>query len=228
MSFLSTFVCRSRITQYPKPPLGGCIIGPRVVLRIGETTDWKSWRLARESSRDFLVPWEPSWPSHALTSEHFSAQLRRHWKEWREGKGYAFQICLKNKQTIFDGELSLPLYKQNIPREILAEVRSLPVIGGIALNDVARGIGQKGTLGYWIDESYSRQGLMKEAASLVCSFAFDVLRLHRIEASCMTENEPSKRLLASLDFKHEGFAEEYLKINGHWRDHLLWGKVNEG
>lgn len=226
MSFLSTFTSRNIITKYPKPPLGGCIFGSRVVLRIGETTDWKSWRAARESSRDFLIPWEPSWPSRALSSDHFSSQLRRHWKEWREGKGYAFQICLKNRGSVLDCLSELPLYKHSMPREILAECRSLSVIGGIALNDVERGIGQKGVLGYWIDRNHSGQGLMKEAALLVCNFAFDVLMLHRIEASCMPENEPSRRLLSSLGFKQEGFADKYLKINGEWRDHILWGKVN--
>ena len=66
---------------------------------------------------------------------------------------------------------------------------------------------------------------MSEAAQLVCDFAFRQLRLHRVEASCLPHNEPSKALLQKLGFEEEGFAKAYLKINGKWEDHLLWGKT---
>ena len=65
---------------------------------------------------------------------------------------------------------------------------------------------------------------MTEAARLVCSFAFETLRLHRVEASCLPHNEPSKALLRRLGFTEEGFAKSYLQIDGRWQDHLLWGQ----
>lgn len=227
MSLLSSLACRRVGSGNFKPPIGGSLFGPRVVLRIGETADWKSWRFVRDDSRDFLVPWEPAWPVHALTCEHFTSQLRRHWKEWRDGKGYSFQICLSDGMSGFEETFGSASYKHNLPRSVLLKIRTLPVIGGISLTDIERGIGQKGTLGYWIGRAYARQGLMKEAAELVCFFAFDVLGLHRIEASCLPGNEPSKRLLSSLGFVQEGLAKEYLKINGQWQDHMLWGRINE-
>ncbi|MDD3289030.1 MAG: GNAT family protein [Alphaproteobacteria bacterium] len=178
------------------------------MLRVGDVTDWRSWQSIREVSRSFLTPWEPSWSLNALTYSHFGNQLRRQWREWREGKGYAFQICLRMRGN--DGPENYAL---------------LPVVGGIALSDVVRGISQKGTLGYWIGEPYAGQGYMTEAAGLVCDFAFKELKLHRLEASCLPENEPSSRLLRKLGFNEEGLARSYLKINNKWSDHLLWGKV---
>jgi ribosomal-protein-alanine N-acetyltransferase len=58
----------------------------------------------------------------------------------------------------------------------------------------------------------------------VCDFAFRALRLHRIEASCLPHNEPSKKLLAKLGFDEEGYAKAYLQIDGRWQDHILWAK----
>jgi len=186
--------------RHPLPQPQEQLVGERVLLRIGTPLDWQSWREIRAENHAFLAPWEPSWPNDALTYEYFCRNIRRQWREWRDGQGYAFLIFHKDHPT---GE----------------------VIGGISLNDVHRGIGQKGTVGYWIGERYAGQGLMTEAASLVMSFAFEKLRLHRIEASCMPGNEPSRRLLAKLGFEEEGLARAYLRINGRWEDHLLLGKL---
>ncbi len=176
-------------------------MGPRVMLRMGDPLDWKAWRTMREGSRAFLEPWEPSWPHNALTYNYFCGLLRRHWRDWRNGRAYSFLVFTHGD----DG-------------------KSGGLLGGIALNDIQRGIAQKGTLGYWMAERHAGQGYMTEAANLVCDFAFQTLRLHRVEASCLPRNEPSKKLLIRLGFEEEGFAKAYLQINGKWEDHLLWGK----
>jgi ribosomal-protein-alanine N-acetyltransferase len=51
------------------------------------------------------------------------------------------------------------------------------------------------------------------------------LRLHRIEAACIPENAPSIALLERNGFQREGYARGFLRINGAWRDHLLFGLV---
>ena len=48
-----------------------------------------------------------------------------------------------------------------------------------------------------------------------------VLRLHRVQANHLPENQRSARLLQRLGFRVEGLAREYLYINGAWRDHVL-------
>ncbi len=186
----------------PKPPLNTQLMGPQVILRVGDPTDWRNWRTMRDMSRSFLTPWEPSWPQNGLSYGFFCGMLRRHWREWRQGKGYTFLIFLHG-----DGNGCGNL------------------IGGISLTDVQRGIAQKGTLGYWIGQPYAGQGLMTEAASLLCDFALETLRLHRLEAGCLPKNEASKKLLQRLGFEQEGFAKAYLQINGKWEDHLLWGRT---
>ncbi|HUY68872.1 MAG TPA: GNAT family protein [Alphaproteobacteria bacterium] len=197
MYLLSSFLTIK--PQGPRPSPDTMLAGPRVSLRMGEPGDWRAWRHLREASRAFLEPWEPAWPPHALGYMHFCGLLRRQARDWRQGKSYNFLIFKR------------------------ADSRSGVLAGGVALHDVQRGIAQKATLGYWMGEAFAGQGLMTEAAGLACDFAFQTLRLHRLEASCMPTNEPSKRLLKRLGFAEEGYAKSYLRINGVWQDHLLWG-----
>ncbi len=76
--------------RWPRPPVETQLIGPKTVLRMGDPADWRQWRALREVSRDYLVPWEPSWPPNALNYDFFCGLLRRNWRDWRQGKGYSF------------------------------------------------------------------------------------------------------------------------------------------
>lgn len=208
MQFLNLLTNTSR---WPRPSLETVLEDERVRLRAGDPADWRVWSALREQSRNYLQPWEPLWSTDALTYEHFCGNLRRQWREWREGKGYAFLIFAKAA-----GAEVHPAVPSSQP---------VTLVGGITLNDVQRGIAQKGTLGYWIGQPYANQGLMTAATRLVCDFAFKALLLNRVEASCLPHNEPSKRLLEKVGFTLEGRAAGYLKINGKWEDHLLWGRT---
>ena len=67
---------------------------------------------------------------------------------------------------------------------------------------------------------------MSEAVRGALRFAFSELALHRVEAACLPNNEPSRRLLERVGFRHEGLARAYLKINGAWSDHLLYAALS--
>lgn len=187
----------------PHPSLDTQLIGPRVILRGGDSSDWRVWSKLRETSRDFLTPWEPMWPKDALSYGYYCSLLRRQWREWRNGHAYAF--------SIFHYDGTQPI-----------------LVGGITLGDIIYAAAQKGTVGYWIGQPYARQGLMSEALDLVCNFAFTTLHLQRVEASCLPHNESSKALLRRMGFEQEGYAKAYLQINGKREDHLLWGRVCPG
>ncbi len=68
---------------------------------------------------------------------------------------------------------------------------------------------------------------MTEAADLLLSYVFDTLVLHRVEAACMPANAASIRVLTKLGFRREGLARHYLRIDGTWQDHVLFGLVAE-
>jgi ribosomal-protein-alanine N-acetyltransferase len=185
----------------PHPSLDTQLLGPRVLLRMGQIEDWQAWQSVRGLSRDYLEPWEPKWPDNALTSGYYCSILRRHWREWRSGKGYAFAILRRTESKAL-------------------------LMGGITLGDVKAGPAWKATVGYWIGEPYAGQGYMTESLGLVCDFGFSALKLSRIEASCLPHNEASKSVLRRCGFLEEGYAKDYMQINGRREDHILWGKLN--
>jgi ribosomal-protein-alanine N-acetyltransferase len=59
----------------------------------------------------------------------------------------------------------------------------------------------------------------------VLAFAREPLGLHRIEAACLPTNLASAGVLLKAGFTEEGYAKGYLKINGEWRDHRLFGRL---
>lgn len=204
------------------PPTSLELSGPRVALRLGKPTDWQVWRDLRAISRDFLTPWEPHWPADALTFDRYASSLRQQWRDWKEGSAYSFHLFLKRPPAA-----ELQSFAELAREETRIKKEAPQLVGGIALTHIERGASQSGRLGYWIGAPFARQGLMAEACEVALSFGFETLRLHRIEANCMPSNVASLRLLDKLGFEREGLARSFLRINGAWEDHLLWGKRGE-
>jgi len=109
---------------------------------------------------------------------------------------------------------------------IFASEKETHVIGRISLSQIFRGPFQACYLGYAIDQAHQGQGKMREAAQLLIDHAFHTLQLHRIMANYIPTNERSGRLLRRLGFTVEGYARDYLFINGAWRDHVLTSLTN--
>ena len=120
--------------------------------------------------------------------------------EWRDDAGYSFLVFRREDDAL---------------------------LGGATLSHLRRGVSQTASLGYWIGAPYARQGYMSEALGALLPFAFDRLGLHRIEAACLPRNAPSRGLLQKLGFREEGHAREYLRIDGSWQDHVLYGLLRQ-
>jgi ribosomal-protein-alanine N-acetyltransferase len=100
------------------------------------------------------------------------------------------------------------------------------IVAGIGLSHIVRFGFQACYLGYSVDREHEGKGLASEAGRAVVDFAFETLGLHRVMANYQPINERSGRLLRRLGFVPEGYARDYLFINGAWRDHLLTALVN--
>ena len=172
--------------------------GEGLYLRPATPGDFSSWTRLRATSRAFLEPWEPTWPDDDLTQAAFRRRLRRQDEDIARDEAYAFLIF---DQTS-DG-----------------------LLGGITLGGVRRGVSQSGTLGYWMGAPHAGKKRMTRAVATTAEFAFSKLRLHRVEAACIPDNAPSIALLERNGFQREGYAREYLKIDGAWRDHVLFALV---
>ncbi|MEM7328779.1 MAG: ribosomal protein S5-alanine N-acetyltransferase [Pseudomonadota bacterium] len=100
------------------------------------------------------------------------------------------------------------------------------VLGVCNYSNIVRGSFQACHLGYSLAAAAQGQGIMYEALEASLHHVFTRLNLHRVMANYLPENDRSGRLLARLGFEKEGFAKNYLHINGAWRDHILTAKIN--
>ena len=172
------------------------LTGERVFLRPPKRRDALKWQKLRMSSKSFLVPWEPSWDASSCT--------RRAYLRYFKNSNYLANMDRAYSFLIFN-------------------INDKALLGGINIGNVRRGVSQSASLGYWLGEKHSRNGYMKEALKLLIPSLFIDLRLNRIEAATLEENIASKNLLKKIGFKKEGVLRKYLKINGNWRDHILYG-----
>ncbi len=172
--------------------------GGSVRLRPHRASDFAEWSALREGSRAFLQPWEPTWPVDDLTRAAYRRRLAAYAQDLERGVAYPFLIF----RTADDR-----------------------MVGGITLANVRRGVAQMASVGYWVGEPFARQGHTYAAVRAVIEFGFQRLGLHRLEAACLPSNAPSRGVLRKAGFREEGFATAYLKIDGQWRDHVLFGRL---
>ena len=99
------------------------------------------------------------------------------------------------------------------------------IAGMIVLADVLRGALQVGNVGYWVDSTHNGRGLATAALADVIAFAFGEGELHRLEAGTLVHNHASQRVLEKNGFERYGLARKLLKINGEWRDHVLFERI---
>ena len=170
----------------------------RLVLRPPQHGDYRAWSALRRDSAAFLQPWEPTWANDHLSRKSFTNRV--YWA-----------------QRSISGGTAVPLFLIRKADDML--------LGAITLDNIRRGPAQAGTTGYWIGEPFARAGYMREAIAAVINYAFAALDLSRIEAGCLPENTPSRRLLESSGYKYEGVAQSYLQIAGRWRNHVLYANL---
>jgi [ribosomal protein S5]-alanine N-acetyltransferase len=174
--------------------------GATVGLRPLTMADFHAWARLRDISRDHLMPFEPQWQADELERTAYRRRVRHYQREQREDLGYAYAIVRLSTDAL---------------------------LGGISLSNVRRGVTQTASVGYWLGQPHVGQGAMTEAVALLVGHAMHGLRLHRLEAATLPDNDASIRVLERNGFRREGFARRYLKINGTWCDHVLFGLVAE-
>lgn len=175
---------------------GPVLQGQGLLLRPPRPADYAQWAELRELSRDYLQPWEPAWAEDDLTRSAYRRRLAIYSREMELGTAF-------------------PLF--------VFQLESERLMGAITLSNIRRGVSETATMGYWIGQPFAGQGVASRGVCQVLEFAFNGLQLHRVEAACVPNNNASRRVLEKSGFREEGLAKAYLKINGQWADHNLFG-----
>ena len=174
------------------------LFGRRIMLRPLAATDFEAWSEVRLRNGEWLTKWEPmpliTSPDPAKSRDAFTHRCAARDRERQSGNAYCMGLFVNN---VFTGEVNL--------------------------NSVMRGAMQSGTIGYWIDEAKAGNSYVSEAVLVLMKFAFEELRLHRMEICIVPRNANSRRVVEKLQLREEGIAERFLEINGIWEDHVRYG-----
>lgn len=160
-------------------------------------SDFAAWRDVRQASADWLTQWEPQrlpgQPDTSKDRDAFAIRCSARQRERQLGTGYGFGVFVDNA-----------------------------LVGEINLSAVQRGPFQSAYVGYWIARDQAGRGYVPEALVVLARFAFEDLRLHRMQIAIIPRNSASRRVVEKLGIREEGVAERYLEINGRWEDHVRY------
>jgi ribosomal-protein-alanine N-acetyltransferase len=151
-------------------------------------------------NRDHLEPWSPPQPDAIYTVPFWETRLASFVDDFHAERAARFVLVPRDEPVV--------------------------IAGAINYSQIFRGAFQACYLGYGIGKRFEGRGLMYEALVATNAFVFETLRLHRIMANYVPTNERSAALLRRLGFAVEGYARDYLFIDGAWRDHVLTSLTN--
>jgi ribosomal-protein-serine acetyltransferase len=153
---------------------------------------------AVRESIDEIAPWLP-WCHPAYVREDSKAWVTSREPAWKLEDEYSF---------------------------VVEDTNTRHFLGGIGINQIDR-IHNIGNLGYWVRTSEAGRGIATAATRLAAHFAFEQIRLHRLEILAVVENIGSQRVAEKAGAKREGVLRHRLYINGNICDAVLFSLLPE-
>lgn len=172
----------------------------RLILRMAREQDAIAILKYYLENRDFLNAYEPTRCEEFYTLEF-----------WRE------QVEKALIEFSYEHSLKLCLFNKNDSRKL---------IGKVNFYQIQRGVSYSCMVGYSLAEHEQSKGYMTEALTAAIDYIFLERNLHRVMANYMPHNQRSSNVLKRLGFTVEGYARDYLLINGKWEDHILTSLIN--
>lgn len=176
------------------------ITSNRLLLRIAVLEDIPQIIKYFTINRAYLTPFSPTWIDGFFTDEYW-------------------QIHIEKCQFDFTNDYSLKLF-------IYPQINPKEIIGAVNFSSFVRGAANFCNVGYNLAADAQGQGYMTEALKIASEYVFQKLNFHRIMANYMPHNRRSGNVLKRLNFVVEGYARDYLLINGKWEDHILTSLTN--
>jgi len=152
-----------------------------------------------QRNRTHLAPWEPQRDEAFYTLSYWHGRLQDSYSQFFNGSGINL---------------------------VALDPSGERVIATCNFSNILMGVFKACHLGYAVDQQHQGQGVMREVLSAAIDYLFQEHGLHRIMACYMPANHRSGVLLERLGFEREGYAREYLMINGRWEDHILTSLIN--
>ena len=171
------------------------LVHENLLLKPPSLREYSEWRDLREESRAHLTKWEQDWAPIDASHSNFKRRIKIFEREKRRKTGLALHVFERDTERL---------------------------VGGATLTNIRYGAAQACVLGYWIGKPFTCKGYGTATAEAVSGHAINSIGLNRVEAACQPGNIASKKILERCGFAKEGLAEDYLRINGEWRAHILY------
>jgi RimJ/RimL family protein N-acetyltransferase len=137
-----------------------------------------------------------SWPeSRPYTEQDAWAHHRAHQQAWKDGTGAEF-ACVSPDD---DDE----------------------IIGGASVYDIEPA-SARAAVGYWVARHARRRGVATHAVLLLARWAFDELRIERLQITCGPDNHASQRVAERAGFTREALLRSHLPFKGGRRDTVVF------
>jgi ribosomal-protein-serine acetyltransferase len=172
------------------------LTGGNITLRPYKTSDIDSlYEAVRESVAELSV-WMP-WCHSEYSIDESRAWVEKRPAQWEQGSEYDFGII----------DSATGLY-----------------LGGCGLNRFQTDW-KIANLGYWVRTSQTKKGIATTAARLLVRFAFDELKLNRVEIIIATGNAASLRVAEKVCAVKEGILRNGLTLNDRPNDAVLFSLI---
>lgn len=86
---------------------------------------------------------------------------------------------------------------------------------------------QKAEIGYWLSEQWQGKGIATASCRALVSYAFNTLRMNKIEIRFVLQNERSARIPVKLGFVKEGVIRQSMKLHGQYADMVVMGMLRQ-
>lgn len=175
---------------------GGWLTDGVTTLRPYRASDaYSVYEAVRESISELSV-WM-SWCHPGYSIEETEAWIESQPDNWKEGTEYNFAIS-------YDSD---PVY-----------------LGGCGLNVIDRDCGVA-NLGYWVRTSQTNKGIATAATLLLAQFAFDELKLKRVELTVAVDNQASLRVADKAGATKEGILRNRVVKNDAPSDAVVFSLI---
>jgi [ribosomal protein S5]-alanine N-acetyltransferase len=98
--------------------------------------------------------------------------------------------------------------------------------GAIGFTNISREH-RKAELGFWLLPEFWGKGIVQESMPVIMEYAYNNLRLHRVEAYVETENKSSQKTLLKQGFQQEGILRDSELKDGRFISVVLYSKLSD-
>lgn len=172
----------------------------RLVLRPAQVSDAAVVAAFLRDNQDHLNRWSPAPPPEYLTEAWWARRLEAEAADRAADRGVRFLLATPDDPA--------------------------GMIGWAHFSTIVRGVWHCANLGYALGAGHEGRGYMVEGLRGAIAEMFGPRNLHRIQANYMPANARSAKVLRTLGFKVEGYAYDFLRIDGRWEDHVLTSLTN--